>query len=206
MDQIMKSGLIFLACIQSLFAVTPQEALDRLVEGNKHYVNDNLRSLDRNSYRREELVANQKPFAVILGCSDSRVPPEILFDQGLGDLFVVRVAGQVAGPIELDSIEYGIKVLGASIIIVLGHESCGAVNAVLTGNTEGIEELARLIKPALRGVKPMDLETAIKDNVKWTMQYLKGTAIIKQMMKEGKVALVGGYYNLSDGHVEILNK
>jgi carbonic anhydrase len=202
----MKKVSLFLACFQVLLAASPQESLERLIEGNRHYVEDNLRSLDRSSYRREELLLKQNPFAVIVGCSDSRVPPEIIFDQGLGDLFVVRVAGQVAGPIELDSIDYAIQVLGASLVVVLGHESCGAVKAVLSGNTAGIEEIARLIKPALRGVKPADLEMAVKENVKWTISYLKSTPIIKKMVKEGKLAVIGGYYNLSDGHVEILHK
>jgi carbonic anhydrase len=202
----MKLIPIFLVSLQTLFAITPQEVLDRLVEGNRHYVADDLRSLDRSLYRRQELVTSQKPIAAIVGCSDSRVPPEILFDQGLGDLFVVRIAGQAVGPVELDSIEYAVKVLGASLIFVLGHENCGAVKAVLSGETEGIEEIARLIKPALRGIKSTDLEKAVKDNVKWTISYLKGTPIIKPLLKEGKLAIVGGYYNLSDGHIEILNK
>lgn len=193
--------LLFLT--QTLIGLTPQETLARLMEGNRHYVEDHLRSPDRTSYRREELISKQKPFAVIVGCSDSRVPPEIIFDQGLGDLFVVRVAGQVTGPIELDSIEYAAK-LGASLIFVLGHEACGAVGAVLSGNTADIENVAHLIQPAIKGIKTSDLEAAVKANVRWIVAHLKKTSLIKQLMKAGKIDVVGGYYTLSDGHIELL--
>jgi carbonic anhydrase len=200
----MKNILIFLGCLTSLFSVTPKEALDRLTTGNQHYVDDDLQAPDRSSYRRGELVSSQKPFAAIVGCSDSRVPPEIIFDQGLGDLFVVRVAGPAVGPIELDSIEYSVRVLGASLIFVLGHESCGAVTAVLGGNTADIEDLANLIQPAVKGIT--NLEEAIKANVRWTVDNLKKTPLIKKYMKAGKLDVVGGYYNLEDGRIEILNK
>ena len=93
----------------------------------------------------------QKPFAIILGCSDSRVSPEILFDQGIGDLFIVRVAGNVAGPVELDSIEYAALYLKSSLVLVLGHENCGAITAVLDGQTKEIEHVADLIAPAIQG-------------------------------------------------------
>jgi len=202
----MKMLVVFLVSLHSLFAVAPKEAFDRLMEGNKHYMEDNLRELDRGSYRRDELVLTQKPFAVIVGCADSRVPPEIIFDQGLGDLFVVRVAGPVVGAVEIGSIDYAVKVLGARLIFVLGHESCGAVTAVLTGNTGDIEEIADLMKPALKGIKPTEVEAGVKANVLWTIDSLKKTSYIKKMMKEGKIGIVGGYYSLSDGHIEILKK
>jgi carbonic anhydrase len=184
--------------------LSPEGSLTRLMEGNKRYVEDLHEGPDRTSMRRLEIYQKQRPFAIVLGCSDSRVPPEIVFDQGLGDLFVVRVAGQVAGPVELDSIEYAAKYLGASLILVLGHQSCGAVNAVLKGKTAEIEDVADLIKPAIQSVRPKTLENSIKANVRWVVEHLKNTPMIEQMMKDGKIDVVGGYYTLPDGKVEIL--
>jgi carbonic anhydrase len=185
--------------------ISPNEAFDRLMDGNLRYMEDRFENEDRSSLRRLEIYQKQRPFAIILGCSDSRVPPEIIFDQGLGDLFVVRVAGQVVGPIELDSIEYAVKYLGASLIFVLGHQSCGAVNAVLKGQTSDIEDVADLISPAIRSVRRQGLETAIKANIAWVVDGLKKTSLISGMMKEGKLDVVGGYYSLPDGRVEVLD-
>lgn len=195
---------LFILLIPMLYSITPQEAHDRLLEGNRHYVEDDFRSSDRSSYRRAELLLKQKPFAVIVGCSDSRVPPEIIFDQGLGDLFVVRVAGQVVGPLELDSIDYAAKYLGSSLVLVLGHESCGAVQAVLDGNTSDIEGVANLIQPAIKGIKKSDLTAAVKANVMWNVAYLKRSPLIKRLIQQGKLDVIGGYYTLEDGHIEIL--
>jgi carbonic anhydrase len=175
-----------------------------LIEGNKRYMKDSLQGPDRSSLRRMEIYQKQYPFATIVGCSDSRVPPEIIFDQGLGDLFVVRVAGQVVGPVELDSIEYSVKYLGSSFILVLGHEFCGAVDAVLQGQTEDIEDVASLIRPALEPLKKKTLENAVKANVRWVVKHLKETPVIQQFMRDKKVDVIGGYYNLPDGKVEIL--
>lgn len=191
---------------QSLLAVTHQESLDRLMEGNRHYVQDHLMSGDTGSYRRNELISKQKPFAVILGCADSRVPPEIIFDQGIGDLFVVRVAGQVAGPFEIDSIDYAVKILGSSLILVLGHESCGAVHAVMTGNTADIKDIADFMQPAIKGIQKADTEKGVKANVRWNVDYLKKTPVVQKLIQQGKLNVIGGYYTLSDGHVEILDK
>lgn len=185
--------------------LSPQGSLTRLMDGNKRYVGDLLEGPDRSSMRRLEVYQKQRPFAIILGCSDSRVPPEIVFDQGIGDLFVVRVAGQVAGPVELDSIEYAAKYLGASLILVLGHQSCGAVKAVLSGKTADIEDVADLIKPAIMSVRRKTLENAIKANVRYVVNHLKNTPLIQQMMEDGKIDVVGGYYTLPDGKVEILS-
>jgi len=184
--------------------VSPEDAFKRLMEGNARYTTDKLENPDRSSMRRQEVFHKQKPFAVVIGCSDARVPPEIIFDQGIGDLFVVRVAGQVVGPIELDSIEYAAKYLGASLIIVLGHQSCGAINAVLKGKTQDIEDIANLIQPAIQPLRKKTLENAVKANVLWVTEHLKTTPLIQSMMKEKKINVVGGYYSLSDGKVEIL--
>lgn len=192
--------------LQAQTPLTPQEAFDRLMQGNLRYTADALEGPDRSSLRRLEIYQTQRPFATILGCSDSRVPPEIIFDQGLGDLFVVRVAGQVVGPVELDSIEYGAKYLGTSLVFVLGHQSCAAVDAVLKGNTADIEEVADLIRPALQGVQKKTLENAIKANVRWVVEHLKKTPVIQQLMRDKKIDVVGGYYTLPDGKVEVLSQ
>ncbi len=185
--------------------VNPEDAFKRLMEGNARYTADKLENPDRSSLRRQEVFHKQKPFAVVVGCSDARVPPEIVFDQGIGDLFVVRVAGQVVGPVELDSIEYAARYLGASLIIVLGHQSCGAINAVLKGQTQDIEDVANLIQPAIQSLRKKTLENAVKANVLWVTEHLKTTPLIQNMMKEKKINVVGGYYTLADGKVEILD-
>lgn len=172
------------------------------MEGNKRYVNDKLLYPNRSSERREELKTKQNPFATILGCSDSRVSPEILFDQGLGDLFIVRVAGNVAGPIELESIEYSVKHFGSSLIVILGHQSCGAVSAVRDGNTGDIEMIAKAIEPAIQGTK--SIEDAIKANVRAQVDELKKHPLIAKLISEKKLACVGAYYHLGSGIVEIL--
>ena len=184
------------------FAGSPSDSLQRLVEGNQRYVKDEIRHANHSSDRREELLAKQQPFAIILGCSDSRVAPEIIFDQGLGDLFIVRVAGNVIGPLELDSIEYAAKHFDSSLVIVLGHEACGAVTAVRDGQTEDIEAIASLIKPAIKDAT--SLESAIKENVAWTVNYLKNSPLIRQLATEKKIDCVGAYYHLGTGNVEIL--
>lgn len=186
-----------------VFGQTPSELLQRLVDGNKRYAQDELRHADHSADRRNNLVQRQKPFAVIMGCSDSRVPPEVIFDQGVGELFVVRIAGNVAGPIELDSIDYATKVLGASVILVLGHESCGAITAVIQNNTADIKNVAALIQPAVKNTT--DLETAIKANVRYVVANLKKRPLSKSLIDENKLICVGAYYHIQSGEVEILN-
>src|SRR5262249_7971690 len=127
------SGLTAFSAAQEK-APTAEEALQRLKQGNARFVADKLdQKKDIGGKRRGDLAKGQRPFAIILSCADSRVPPELVFDQGLGDLFVVRVAGNVTDPVVLGSIEYGVQVLKAPLIIVLGHESCGAVQAAIAG-------------------------------------------------------------------------
>lgn len=205
--------LLCLYCSSALFAaapttrfgwVEPEEAFSRLMQGNARYVADQLAHPDRSTERRLEVSSQQKPFAIILGCSDSRVPPEIVFDQGLGDIFVIRVAGQVAGPIELDSIEYAVKYLGSSVLMVLGHQACGAVSAVLKGQTKEIEEVANLIQPAIASLQIKTVENAVKANVRWVVANLEKTPLIAQMLHDKRLKVVGGYYCLSSGKVELV--
>lgn len=178
-----------------------------LMEGNRRFVNDCSTHPNRAVERRQETAGLQEPFAVILGCADSRVSPEIIFDQGIGDLFVVRVAGNVMGPITLDSIEYSTIYLHSTLIMVLGHESCGAVTAVLQGNTKDIENVANLIQPAIEESQTQAgdrLENAIKDNVRNTVKSLSGSAVLSRFLAEKKIIIVGGYYNFHSGEVELL--
>lgn len=184
---------------------TPKEALQRLLEGNERFVKDNSLCPDRNTDRRAASAAKQKPFAVILGCSDSRVPPELAFDQGLGDVFVVRVAGNVVGPTELDSVEYSAIYNGSSIIMVLGHEGCGAIEAVLANNTADIEAIANLIKPAVKNAHHSQ-EAAIEANVRNSVKRIKNSPAIQKLIKAGKIDVVGAYYDLNTGKVILLEK
>src|ERR1043166_5964031 len=180
--------------------VSPTDAISRLKEGNSRFAagrpqhpdesSEERAYMAKNSYenagaislgmsseqaakRRAELIKSQHPFAIILSCSDSRVPPEIIFDEGLGDLFIVRVAGNVLNDEGLGSIEYGVDVLGAHLIVVLGHQSCGAVDAAIkTIATKGkapghIQSLVTAIKPVVKATPNGDLEAMIKTNVKY---------------------------------------
>lgn len=202
------SGLTLFSSLSVLCpALTPEEGLQRLLEGNKRYVNDKLEHPDRTAFRREALVSKQKPFATILGCADSRVSPEIIFDQGIGDLFVVRVAGNVLGSVVLDSLEFASLYLGSSTLLVLGHENCGAVAAVLENQTEDIEAVADLIRPAIRQVdrkSSQAIEEAIKANVISVVQNLKQTPTLKKLVEEKKLNIIGGYYKLASGEVELI--
>lgn len=188
--------------IYSGFSQTPSGALQSLIDGNRRYAQDELLHADHSADRRNALLQGQEPFATIVSCSDSRVTPEVIFDQGVGDLFVVRIAGNVVGPIELDSIDYSVKVLGSSLILVLGHESCGAVKAVMEEDTADIEQVAALIQPALK--KATDLEMAIKANAKYVVSSLKNSPLLKRLMAEKKLECIGAYYKIATGNVEIL--
>jgi carbonic anhydrase len=161
--------------------------------------------------RRAELTKSQQPFAIILTCSDSRVPPELVFDEGLGDLFVVRVAGNVLNDEVLGSIEYGVDVLGVRLTLVLGHQSCGAVDAAMktiaaNGEAPGhIQSLVTAIRPVVQSTPKADLDTMIKANVKHVVDALRSsTPILKAKVDAGDVQLIGGYYTLDTGVVAFL--
>lgn len=182
--------------------------IKRLMQGNERYVQDKLEHPNRSVERRQAIISKQEPFATIIGCSDSRVSPEIVFDQGVGDLFVVRVAGNVIGPLELDSIEYSILHLHAAVVLVLGHENCGAVDAVVHGTTQDIEAVAQLVQPAVdiaRQQNPSNLlEASIKANALRMKNYLLDTPLIKKYIEDKKLEVYAGYYNLGTGAVELL--
>jgi len=163
--------------------------------------------------RRAELTKSQHPFAIIVSCSDSRVPPEIVFDQGLGDLFVLRVAGNVINDESLGSIEYAVDHLAVRLIVVLGHQRCGAVKAAKeTIAAKGvapahIQSLVAAIKPAVESTLSGDLDATIKANVKDVVDALRSsTPILKGKVDAGDVQVIGGYYSLDTGAVTFLDK
>ncbi|MGD0664826.1 MAG: carbonic anhydrase [Rhabdochlamydiaceae bacterium] len=189
--------------------MTPEIALRQLVEGNARYSQDRLLHPNRSKEARICAASGQNPFAIIMGCSDSRVSPEIIFDQGIGDLFVVRVAGNVVGPIELNSIEYSALYLKSSVIMVLGHESCGAIQAVINGQIQDIETVASLIMPSLeyaRLQKGSLVENTVKKNVLRMTHELKKSPVLHNLIKTNKIAVVGGYYNFQTGAVQLLTE
>ena len=190
------------------YPITPESALKRLMDGNDRYAHDALEHPNRTQERREATSAVQTPFAVIVGCSDSRVSPEIIFDEGVGDLFVVRVEGNAIGPLELESIEYAANALKSVLVLVLGHESCGAVNAVVQRKTQDIKALALIIDPAVKQAEkgnPKDLlVNAIKTNALNMKNLLIRSKAIGDLVKQKKIAVEAGFYNLETGVVEIL--
>jgi carbonic anhydrase len=193
-------------------SVAPAEAISKLKDGNGRYTSGSLQHPDQTADRRTELANVQHPFAVIVSCSDSRVPPEIVFDQGLGDLFIVRVAGNVMNDEGLGSIEYAVDHLGSRLILVLGHQRCGAVDAAkqtiaAKGKAPGhIQSLVTAIKPAVEATAKDDLDTTIKVNVKNVVQSLRSsTPILKTEVDSGKIQVVGGYYSLDTGAVTFLD-
>jgi carbonic anhydrase len=198
--------------------VTADEALQKLLEGNKRYVESKMSACgESTAAAREKLATGQKPYAIILSCSDSRVPPELIFDKTLGEIFVVRVAGNVPDPVVLGSIEYAAEHIGSPLIMVLGHERCGAVKATVEtkGKAEGnIGAIVKTIAPALKKAQkeckePKDsaklVECVVEANAKLVAANLtKQSKVIKHLVQEGKVKIVTAKYDLDDGQVTLL--
>ncbi len=190
--------------------ITPGEALQRLMEGNKRYAAGNFLHPDQDPARRIELAEAQHPFAVILSCSDSRVPPEIIFDQGLGDLYVIRVAGHVADEMVLGSIEHAVEYLGVPLVMVLGHKNCGAVTASVRGGDAGghFASLINAIRPAVDKVKRQPtalLENAIRANVQMVAAQIRvSQPVLAKRVLEDALRVIGAYYDLNSGAVSIL--
>lgn len=190
--------------------MTPEQALQALMKGNQRFVSEKIENPRRNMARLTEVAKSQKPFAAILGCADSRVPSEILFDQGFGDLFVCRIAGNVATPEEIGSLEFGTLVLGAKVIMVMGHERCGAVDATIKGaQVPGqIASLLDAIRPAIKNSESQTgdrLENAIKANALYQVEQLKKSPVISELIQNKKLTVVGGYYDLDTGRVTLVS-
>jgi carbonic anhydrase len=192
---------------------TPQEALRLLKVGNARFFSNNSRQGNLSAQERRAQILGQSPFAVILGCSDSRVPTEIVFDQTLGDLFAVRVAGNICESATTASVEYAIEHLKAKLVVVLGHEGCGAVKAAMLPaaavgqEPKPIQELIGHISPAVNGLPPIrDRKSrereAVIANVRLQVYALKQDPLVKAAIAEGKVAVVGGFYEITSGIVD----
>lgn len=206
--------LCLLACARTFGApadapgVPPEQALALLKEGNAAFVQGKMTHPGQDTPRRSEVSAAQQPFAVIVSCSDSRVPPEIIFDRGLGDLFVVRDAGNVVWDVEIGSIEYAVEHLGVRLVVVLGHKRCGAVGAAVRNSgdeSEHIGSILKMIAPAVDKVKgaPGDqIENAVRANIELVRDRLRGEEpVLARMVKEHKLKIVGAYYDLDSGAV-----
>ncbi|WP_298919833.1 carbonic anhydrase [uncultured Nostoc sp.] len=186
--------------------ITPEKALQELLDGNERFAKRKRRNPDQTYSRLVEVAKGQKPFASILGCADSRVPSEIVFDQGLGDLFVCRIAGNIATPQQIGSLEFGSLVLGSKVIMVVGHERCGAVQAAIKGaQVPGqIGTLLEAIKPSVESSKdqPGDkVENACKANILAQVKKLKSSSVLSKLIDEEKLIIVGGYYDLDTGEI-----
>jgi len=218
MKHLLGIGILFLLAAtlpgtdhQAESKLTPDSVLAELKTGNAHHVRHQYSHPHETVARQRELVTGQHPHAELLSCADSRVPPEIIFDQGLGDLFVVRVAGNVATDTEIGSLEYGAEHLQITLLVVLGHESCGAVTAAVQGgNAEGhIAALINLIKPAVdqsRGTPGDPVANAVRANVQMVVQQLRSsTPILSELVAHGKLKVVGGVYSLETGEVTWLS-
>ena len=194
---------------------TSAHAIERLSSGNARFVSGKLRHPHSANEWRKRLIDGQAPFATILGCSDSRVPPELLFDQGFGDLFVIRVAGNVIDTDVVGSIEYGVDHLKTKLVVVMGHEGCGAVTAALQADEDlkqepnEIRSLVSKIKPATKMVKqdlPFEkrLNLCVAENVRESVRQLKAITDLAAAEKESRTQIVGCVYEIKTGRVRML--
>lgn len=184
---------------------TPAHELERLLDGNARFAEGRAIAPYHDFTLLRALAEKQTPFAAFLGCADSRVPIEIIFDQGFGDLFPVRIAGNVVSPEVVGSLEFATQVLGARVLMVLGHSGCGAVSATLEGaaGPGQIGALYERIAPALEGAHH-DLDTAIERNVQLQLRLLARSPVIAELRRAGELLLVGGVYDLASGRVRRL--
>jgi len=198
----------------------PAAALRRLQDGNARFVSNLRRSDAKTSpLRRAEVADSQEPFAVVLGCSDSRVPAEIVFDQGLGDLFVIRVAGNIVAPSQVGSVEFAVERFGVQLVVVLGHTRCGAIDATLdalAGNgpqSPGLRSIVDRVRPAVEGLIRTELgqdrtrlvQAAVQANIRTSVDHLRhGSAILERLVLAGRLEVVGAEYALESGEVTFL--
>ena len=193
--------------------INADQSIQILMEGNRRFVTAKPLYPNLTPERRKEVSKGQKPFAIIFGCVDSRVPPELVFDRGLGDLFVIRTAGQALDRAALGSIEFGVQELNIPLVMVLGHQKCGAVAATI-GVVEKkavahgqIKTLVEIIKPAIEKVmgKPGDLlENSVRANIQITVDKLKASPFLSKYLYKGKIKIVGARYDLNTGVVDII--
>jgi len=188
--------------------MTAQEVLTRLKEGNQRFAEDKLDSVSVDQSTKNKLVNGQSPYAIVLSCADSRIVPELMFNTGMGELFVVRVAGNVANTSSLASMEYAVAHLGTPLLVVLGHQNCGAVTAAVQGGDNGsnLNHLLDHIKPAIKGSSnPNVVDEVIRKNIELTVKVIsRDSEIIKKAVDSGAVEIVPAYYHLDTGKVDFL--
>ena len=197
-------------------------ALARLKEGNLRFADDlPSPTTIRNSFRRSELVGGQQPFAIILGCSDSRVPAEIVFDQGLGDLFVIRVAGNIVAPSQIGSVEYAAEVTGARLVVVLGNTCCGAVEATIdqlqrpeSNRSPNLSSIVDRIRPSVETLLETGIAQdrddliryAVRANIRASVDHLRhGSGVLERLIQEDDLVVVGAEYSLETGVVDFFD-
>lgn len=198
--------------------ISAREALERLREGNRRFVAGVRADLLASQTRRSELADGQEPFAIILGCSDSRVPAEIVFDQGLGDLFVIRVAGNIVASSQVGSVEFAASRFGTPLVVVLGHSKCGAVTATLEelmqpqeNQSRNLRSIVDRIRPSVEALLSTDLRhdsdallrQATRTNVRVSVNHLRhGSAVLEQLIQKDGLMIVGAEYSLETGEVD----
>ena len=201
--------------------VSALEALDRLREGNRRFVANKRGSDPKKQVRPAEVAAGQEPFAIILGCSDSRVPAEIIFDQGLGDLFVIRVAGNIVAPSQIGSVEYAATTFGTRLVVILGHSQCGAIHATLEqlqtpseNRSRNLRSIVDFIRPSVEPLLDQGLghdadaivQKAVRANVRTSSQQMRhGSGILEDLERDGGLIIVGAEYSLDTGLVDFFD-
>jgi carbonic anhydrase len=202
--------------------IPAEQALERLRQGNRQFVADRARrGSGASSERRAEVAEGQEPFAIILGCSDSRVPAEIVFDQGLGDLFVIRVAGNIVAPSQVGSVEFAAERFRTPLVVVLGHTQCGAVTATLeqlrrpvSGQSKNLKSIVDLIRPAVKHLINADgtphdeslVSRAVRANVKASADHLRhASPVLEQLIQTNGLLVVGAEYSLETGVVDFFD-
>lgn len=187
-------------------SLSPNDALEKLMAGNQRFVRHQPQYPDQSEARLREVAQAQHPFATVLSCADSRVPAEIIFDQGIGDIFDVRIAGNIATPAAIGSIEYAVALLETPLLMVLGHQRCGAVTAAVQQQAlpGEISTFVNAILPAVERVKdqPGDVvDNAVAANVQYQIEQLQRSPLLKERLRSGKLKIVGGRYDLDSGTV-----
>ncbi len=202
--------------------ISAREALERLREGNRRFVADvRSRGALTSQTRRSELTAGQEPFAAILGCSDSRVPVEIVFDQGLGDLFVIRVAGNIVAPSQIGSVEFAAERFGTRLVVVLGHSRCGAILATLDelqrpakSQSRMLQSIVDRVRPSVEGLLATELrhdpealvQSAVRANIRASASHLRhGSEVIEQLIQRDGLLVLGAEYSLETGAVDFFD-
>jgi carbonic anhydrase len=202
--------------------ITALEALKRLQDGNRRFVEGMRKGvIHTDDVERSTMLESQSPIAVVLGCSDSRVPVELVFNQGFGDLFVIRVAGNIVAPSQIGSIEFAAEKFGTALVVVLGHTRCGAVEATLDqlrlateARSRNLQSIVDRIRPAIAGLvntelgknKELLMQVAVRTNVSMSANFLRhGSTIIEQMIADGKLLVIGAEYSLETGEVDFFD-